>query len=118
MCNKAIVTETIHALQLHRVVQPFESCADLGPEGIHQNYKRDVHAWEARAGFVHGTGSKKSRQYGSRWEVRRSVRELISTNMGLKEGILRYFRSRLNFVSSERKLHVLQGRPGRLAGLG
>lgn len=41
-CNKEIVTETIHALQMHRVVQPFESCADLGPDGqvmqIHKSF--------------------------------------------------------------------------------
>lgn len=41
-CNKDIVTETIHALQMHRVVQPFESCADLGPDGqvmqIHKSF--------------------------------------------------------------------------------
>lgn len=37
-----IVTETIHALQLHRVVQPFETCADMGPNGqimqVHRSF--------------------------------------------------------------------------------
>lgn len=41
-CNRNIVTEIIHALQQHRVVQPFETCADLGPNGqimqVHRSF--------------------------------------------------------------------------------
>lgn len=41
-CNPKIVSEIIHALQTYRVVQPFETCADLGPKGeilqVHQSF--------------------------------------------------------------------------------
>ena len=41
-CNPNIVSETIHALQVHRIVQPFETCADLGPSGqimdVHRSF--------------------------------------------------------------------------------
>ena len=40
--NRDIVTETIHALQVHPVVQPFETTIDLGPNGevleIHKSF--------------------------------------------------------------------------------
>ena len=40
--NKDIVTDTIHALQVHKVVQPFETTADLGPHGeimqVHKSF--------------------------------------------------------------------------------
>ena len=39
-CNLNIATETIHALQIHRIVQPFETCADLGPTGQIMNVHR------------------------------------------------------------------------------
>ena len=41
-CNKHIVTEIIHSLQEHRVVQPFETCCDMGPDGqvmqVHRSF--------------------------------------------------------------------------------
>lgn len=93
------------------------------PPSIHENYKKAVNTWETRAakvikqniGFVPGTifhgfhGSKRTRYYGSRWTVlidnnfdpeidlRRNisgVRELVSTKTGLRDGILKYFKSR------------------------
>lgn len=93
------------------------------PPAVHKNYKKAVHAWEARAdkvikrdvGYVPGTilhsfhGSKKTRFYASRWDIliendfdpetdtRRTpagVRELVSTKIGLRDGIRRYFKSR------------------------
>ena len=40
--NRNVVTETIHALQTHPVVQPWETCADLGPDGqimaVHRSF--------------------------------------------------------------------------------
>lgn len=41
-CHPHAVTEIIHALQVHKVVQPFETCCDLGPDGqvmqVHRSF--------------------------------------------------------------------------------
>lgn len=49
-CNRHLLTETVHALQLHPVVQPWASCADLGPQGDIMNVHRSF-AWCHRRGF-------------------------------------------------------------------
>ncbi len=40
--NSDVVTDTIHALQVHKVVQPFQDCVDKGPHGevleVHKSF--------------------------------------------------------------------------------
>lgn len=52
--NPHVVTEIVHALQIHKVVQPFETCTDLGPHGEVINVHRSfgwchAHGFEFRA---------------------------------------------------------------------
>ena len=41
-CNRNILAETVHALQAHRVVQPFSTICDMGPDGevmtVHRSF--------------------------------------------------------------------------------
>ena len=51
--NRHVGSETVHALQLYKVVQPFETCAGLGPTGAVQRVDRGfgychAHGWEWR----------------------------------------------------------------------
>ena len=46
----SIVTEIIHALQAHRVVQPFETVCDLGPQGQVMHVYRGFAACHAQGG--------------------------------------------------------------------
>jgi len=73
-CNPHILTETIHALQIHKVVQPFETCCDMGPNGqvmqVHRSFGF-CHAnnWEwkpvsAKAGYGANGGSKNPSRSG------------------------------------------------------
>lgn len=93
------------------------------PSGIHDNYKREVMAWQDRAaavvnknfGFVPGTivhhfhGSKTNRRYVSRWDVlvnnkfdpqadvyrnAQGVLELEDRNPELRDAMRAYFRQR------------------------
>ena len=47
--NPHAVTEIVHALQIHQVVQPFETCCDLGPNGQVINVHRSF-------GWCHANG--------------------------------------------------------------
>lgn len=52
-CNSGVLGEIVHALQTYRVVQPFETCADLGPHGdifqVHRSFADCVaRGWDFR----------------------------------------------------------------------
>ncbi len=70
--NPHIVTEIVHALQIHKVVQPFETCCDLGPKGevlkVHRSF-----------GWCHAQGL----EYRAPWKSVRGYEE-ASARRGLQ----------------------------------
>jgi hypothetical protein len=73
--NPHIVTEIVHALQVHKVVQPFETCCDLGPQGqvlkVHRSFGW-CHAqgfeyrapWKSVRGYEEGHANKGPQTFG------------------------------------------------------
>ena len=108
----------------HHMCAAFIGKADLTfPKTIHQNYKKIVMAWQAKAvefvrknfGYVAGTishgwhGTKANRKYVDRWTIlirhafdpetdvyhnSRGVVELVDTKPGLRDDVRTYFRQR------------------------
>lgn len=55
--NKHIVTEIVHALQVHKVVQAFETCCDMGPHGEVMQVHRSFGYCHAK-GYTYAAGSR------------------------------------------------------------
>lgn len=75
--NRHIATEIVHALQDYRVVQPFETAADLGPHGeiidVHRSFGWcHAHGWEWRPqpdgkGGYFARKPKDASEFGNAW---------------------------------------------------
>lgn len=63
--NSHIVSEIVHALQVHKVVQPFETCCDMGPVGeviqLHRSF-----GWCHAQGYTYAAGTRDGYNAGSK----------------------------------------------------